>query len=69
VAEKVITQPSPHGQTMYWIAGAGPAKDGAQGTDFHATAQGRVSVTPLHIDLTEHATLAGWTGALAAAVR
>ncbi len=59
-AEKVISQPSPHGETMYWIGGAGPAKDGADGTDFHATAQGHVSITPLQVDLTDHDALASW---------
>jgi 5'-nucleotidase len=59
-AEKVISQSSPHGQTMYWIGSAGPAKDGADGTDFHATAQGRVSVTPLQVDLTDHDHLSDW---------
>jgi 5'-nucleotidase len=59
-AEKVISQPSPHGQTMYWIGGAGLPKDGAPGTDFHATTQGRVSITPLHVDLTEHGALPAW---------
>jgi 5'-nucleotidase len=60
-AEKVISQTSPHGETMYWIGGAGPAKDDAEGTDFHATAQGHVSVTPLKVDLTDHDGLADWT--------
>jgi 5'-nucleotidase len=60
-AEKVIAQASPHGDTLYWIGGAGLPKDGADGTDFHATAQGRVSVTPLQVDLTEHAKLPDWT--------
>jgi 5'-nucleotidase len=59
-AEKVISQDSPRGDTMYWIGGAGPAKDGAEGTDFHATAQGHVSVTPLKVDLTDHHALAHW---------
>ena len=61
-AEQVIPQPSPHGQTMYWIGAAGPAKDGADGTDFHATTQGRISVTPLQVDLTDHASLRDWAG-------
>jgi 5'-nucleotidase len=60
-AEKVISQTSPHGETMYWIGGAGPAKDDAEGTDFHATAQGHVSVTPLKVDLTDHDGLARWS--------
>ena len=59
-AEKVISQTSPHGETMYWIGGAGPAKDDADGTDFHATTQGHVSITPLKVDLTDHDELASW---------
>jgi 5'-nucleotidase len=60
-AEKVIAQTSPHGQTLYWIGGAGPAKEGGEGTDFHATAQGHVSVTPLKVDLTDHDGLHEWS--------
>jgi 5'-nucleotidase len=65
-AEKVIAQQSPHGETMYWIGGAGPAKDAREGTDFHATAQGEISVTPLQVDLTDHGSLAAWSQLLAA---
>ncbi len=64
-AESVIAQTSPRGETMYWIGGAGPAKDGADGTDFHATAQGRVSITPLQVDLTHHQALGEWGQAAA----
>ena len=63
-AERVITQVSPRGETMYWIGNAGAAKDDSDGTDFHATFEGHVSVTPLHIDLTEHAALSDWTHSL-----
>ena len=59
-AERVITQTSPRGETMYWIGSAGAAKDEGEGTDFHATRQGHVSLTPLHIDLTEHQRLSWW---------
>ena len=59
-AEQVITQVSPRGDTMYWIGGAGPAKDDADGTDFHATALGHMALTPLQTDLTEHDTLKYW---------
>ena len=59
-AERVITQVSPRGETMYWIGSAGAAKDDSDGTDFHATFEGHVSVTPLHVDLTEHAALPLW---------
>jgi len=59
-AEKAIAQTSPHGETLYWIGSAGPAKDGAEGTDFHATAAGHVSITPLKVDLTDHEALSAW---------
>lgn len=59
-AEQVITQVSPRGDTMYWIGSAGPAKDDAEGTDFHATAMGYASITPLKVDLTDHDTLPYW---------
>jgi 5'-nucleotidase len=63
-AERVITQDSPRGETMYWIAGAGGAKDSGEGTDFHATAAGHVALTPLQIDLTDHAHLGHWRDAV-----
>jgi 5'-nucleotidase len=45
---------------MYWIGGAGPAKDDSEGTDFHATILGHVALTPLKTDLTNHDALATW---------
>jgi 5'-nucleotidase len=59
-AEKVIQQRSPRGETMFWIGAAGPVKDDADGTDFHATAQGHMSITPLKVDLTDHDALGYW---------
>jgi 5'-nucleotidase len=59
-AEKVIQQRSPRGEMMYWIGAAGPVMDDADGTDFHATAQGHMSMTPLKIDLTDHDSLGYW---------
>jgi 5'-nucleotidase len=59
-AEKVITQMSPRGETMYWIGAAGQAKDDAEGTDFSATAQGHIAMTPLKVDLTDHDHLGYW---------
>jgi 5'-nucleotidase len=64
-AEKVIAQQSPHGETLYWIGGAGPAKDGGEGTDFFATAHNEISVTPLKVDLTDHDALEAWSRRLA----
>lgn len=64
-AEPVITQTSPRGDTMYWIGAAGAVKDAGAGTDFEATAQGHVSITPLQVDLTDHARLSYWAQSVA----
>jgi 5'-nucleotidase len=54
-AEPVERLTTPRGETAYWIGPAGDAEDAGPGTDFHAVAQARVSVTPLQVDLTFHA--------------
>jgi 5'-nucleotidase len=59
-SEPVIRQVSPRGDTLFWIGPAGDAREAGPGTDFHATANGEVSITPLHVDLTDHATLPDW---------
>ena len=59
-AESVITQTNPRGETMYWIGAAGAVKDDADGSDFHATTQGHISMTPLKVDLTDHDHLGYW---------
>lgn len=56
-AEPVVKAKNPHGQTVYWVGAAGKAQDAGAGTDFHAIAQRRVSITPLQIDLTQYSQL------------
>jgi 5'-nucleotidase len=51
-AEPVVKLQTPRGETAYWIGPAGGAADAGPGTDFHAVESGRVSVTPLRMDLT-----------------
>ncbi len=53
-SEPVVCDKDPRGLPMYWIGPAGSAADDAEGTDFHAVAQGYVSITPLQIDLTHY---------------
>ena len=53
-AEPVVKMQTPRGETAYWIGAAGGEQDAGPGTDFHAVAAGRVSVTPLQIDLSQH---------------
>jgi 5'-nucleotidase len=51
-AEPVIRAQDPRGREIFWIGPPGACLDAGEGTDFHATAQGHVSITPLQIDLT-----------------
>jgi 5'-nucleotidase len=56
-AEPVIKLSTPRGEDAYWIGPAGAAADAGPGTDFYAVERGRVSVTPLRLDLTHTAQL------------
>jgi 5'-nucleotidase len=51
-AEPVIKGLDPRGREIFWIGPPGATRDAGPGTDFHAVANGEVSVTPLQIDLT-----------------
>jgi 5'-nucleotidase len=67
-SEPVVRMINPRGEPIYWIGPAGGAREGGPGTDFHATAAGYVSVTPLQIDLTHDkqlGTVADWLRATA----
>jgi len=64
-SQPVVVQDSPRGEKIYWIGAAGEVKEGSGGTDFHAIAEGCISITPMQLDLTHHARLAamranGW---------
>ena len=52
VSKPVIRSADPHGREIFWIGPTGAVRDAGPGTDFHATAEGFVSITPLQIDLT-----------------
>jgi 5'-nucleotidase len=64
-SEPVIRQTNPRGEPIFWIGPAGDAREAGEGTDFHAAASGKVSITPLQVDLTDHAALGDWRSALA----
>ncbi len=64
-SEPVVKRLDEQGETVYWIGPAGTAKEGGPGTDFHALEHGCVSVTPLHVDLTNPQSIpriAQWLG-------
>jgi 5'-nucleotidase len=55
--EGVIEQVDPRGKQIFWIGGGEPVWEAIPGTDFHEVASGYVSVTPLHLDMTDHRAL------------
>ena len=56
-SEPVIRSLDPKGKEIFWVGPAGAEQDAGPGTDFHAIANGYVSITPLQTDLTRHAML------------
>jgi 5'-nucleotidase len=52
--DTVIRKLDPRGIPYYWIGGAAPTWVRSGGTDFEAVSDGWISVTPLHLDLTNH---------------
>lgn len=62
--DALVTRQDPRGRPYYWIGGEDPSGISEPGTDIAALAEGWVSVTPLHLDLTAdwaRADLAGLT--------
>lgn len=58
MSQPIIKEKDPRGKDIYWIGRVGETADAEEGTDFFATEASYVSVTPLHIDLTQYSTLA-----------
>ena len=57
-SEPVVRGRDPRGREIFWVGPAGGGQDAGPGTDFHAVAEGCVSITPLHVDLTRYSALA-----------
>lgn len=55
--DELVKRQDPHGRPYYWIGGEFPDGVPDDGTDFGALAQGYVSLTPLHLDLTAYAAI------------
>ena len=53
----VVEKLDPRGRKYYWIGGEQLDFIDAEGTDFSAVHRGLISVTPLHLDLTNYASL------------
>ena len=55
---KIITKTDPRGRNYYWIGNGEMQFRDLEGTDYHAVKRGLISITPLHLDLTNYDTLA-----------
>jgi len=53
----VVENRDPRGRSYYWIGAGNLDFQNLEGTDFHAVQNGYVSVTPLHLDLTNYAAM------------
>ncbi|HEX4955933.1 MAG TPA: 5'/3'-nucleotidase SurE [Thermoanaerobaculia bacterium] len=54
--QAVVEKTDPRGRQYFWIAGT-PMWEKAEGTDHQAVAESCVSLTPLHLDLTDYPSL------------
>ncbi|MBL7481070.1 5'/3'-nucleotidase SurE [Legionella bononiensis] len=53
-AEPIVKDYDPRGRPIFWVGPPGLEADAGPGTDFHAINSGFVSITPLHLDMTNY---------------
>jgi len=53
-SEEIARMKDPWGREIYWIGGGHATWSGGADSDFQAVRQGYISVTPLHVDMTNH---------------
>ena len=56
-ASEMVKQIDPRGESIYWVGASGLPEYSGNGTDFHAVANGYVSLTPIQTDMTAHQSL------------
>lgn len=66
--DQLVERLDPYGNPYYWVGGPAVSGDAEDGTDVAAMGAGKISVTPIALDLTNHALLEelarwdwGWT--------
>lgn len=55
--DEIVVRKDPRGRPYAWIGGAVPFMEDIDGTDCNAVRDGYVSITPLHLDVTDYAQL------------
>ena len=53
----IVEKVDPRGRPYFWIGNGEPRWAEATGTDIHAIRAGKISVTPIHLDLTNHSAI------------
>ena len=53
-SDPVVTDKDPRGKTYYWIGGGEAVWEGPQEADYRAVERGFISITPVHLDMTNH---------------
>jgi len=56
-SDAIVEKVDPRGKKYYWIGGGPMDFVDAEGTDFSAVYRGLISITPLHLDLTNYASI------------
>ena len=51
---EIVERVDPRGGKYYWIGGSEPGHILAPGNDFEAISENKISITPLHRDVTNH---------------
>jgi 5'-nucleotidase len=70
--DQLVERLDPYGNPYYWVGGPAVSEEAEAGTDVAAMRAGKISVTPIALDLTNHALLEelarwdwGWTAPVA----
>ncbi|MGH2499705.1 MAG: 5'/3'-nucleotidase SurE, partial [Candidatus Limnocylindria bacterium] len=53
--DQLVERLDPYGNPYYWVGGPAVAEEAEPGTDVAALREGKISVTPIYLDLTRHA--------------
>lgn len=55
--DAIVEKRDPRGRKYYWIGGDSLEREDIPGSDLEAVEEGYISVTPLHLDMTDYASL------------
>ena len=70
--DQLVERLDPYGNPYYWVGGPAVSEEAEEGTDVAAVRAGKISVTPIRLDLTDHdliAHLAAWDWGWSASVK